>query len=305
MKIPVFILLALLTLLAGCAMPFGGSDSNPAPVSLARSFDANQVTRQQFRDKGVSIGGIVIRQGVTVHRYPDLPPLTERFDHYDQTEFWSIECERILAQKDSKLPVTPFFQFDDFVEDDLLNSMWDQYAQGGTIHGDLLNSVRAAQPGIQYVVMIRVDFDDVSRDINTSALMTQNDTGGLGKVRGVEHDPNQTLNSLHPTIKRVVGTTVTLYDLESARCIWEAGVVHDVSDSIDTKTMDDYSGFKAKQLETGRVVIEEQEEHLNAPAFSRVLDKCLNSLFSDMLKNMRNPDSIYEGDTYEGDWTDG
>ena len=275
-----------LVFLIGCAIPYPFSNKNPVPPTIEKSYSAKQVTLQQLQDEGVALGGIVIGQGATVRRYPDLPDQSVVFEHLDQTEFWSSNLERKFSDNVNDLTATPFFQFDDFIEDDLMTSIWSQYSQGGYIPQDLLESLHASRPGVRFLILVRVDYDDVSHDINTSWIIAQKYFEGLGRFSRAGYDPAQTNQSQRPTIKRVVGMTMGVFDMETALCVWEAGVIREVSTRIDPMTLNDYSGFQAKQLESGQVTIVEGEDFLDAPAFNPVLDKCLDALFSDMFKEM-------------------
>jgi len=281
------IFLAFLILLDGCAIPFstGNTDSAPPPP-IVKTFNANTVSFQDFQEGGVALGGVVIRQGVAVYRYPDLPTPGKKFDHYDQTEFWSSNCEREFAENVSNLSLTPFFRFNDFIEDDLLASVWAKYAQGGFLQPEILNSVHSAGSEIRFMILFRVEHDDIFHEINTAWSMFQNSQGDLGKVSGGGHDPDQVNKSNHPTIKRVVGVTMSVYDLETALCVWEAGVVDDVTESIDPENLNDFVGYQAKQIETGQVVVVEEEEFPEAPAFNRVMDKCLDTLYTDLKREV-------------------
>jgi len=273
--------------MAGCAIPFstGNTDSVPLPP-IEKTFNPESVSLQDFQEGGIALGGIVIRQGVTVYRYPDLPAPGKRFEHFDQTEFWSSNSEREFAENVSSISLTPFYRFNDFIEDDLLASIWVKYAQGGCLHPEILNSVHSAGPGVRFLLLFRVEHDDISHDIDTSWSMYQNPGTGLGKVSGGGHDPDQVNKSNHPTIKRVVGLTMSVYDLDSALCVWESGVFDDVSQSIDPQALNDYAGYQAQQIETGQVVVAEEKELPDAPAFNRVMDKCLDTLYTDLIRDV-------------------
>ena len=281
------LILASLSLMAGCAIPFstGNTDSVPLPP-IEKTFNPESVSLQDFQEGGIALGGIVIRQGVTVYRYPDLPAPGKRFEHFDQTEFWSSNSEREFAENVSSISLTPFYRFNDFIEDDLLASIWVKYAQGGCLHPEILNSVHSAGPGVRFLLLFRVEHDDISHDIDTSWSMYQNPGTGLGKVSGGGHDPDQVNKSNHPTIKRVVGLTMSVYDLDSALCVWESGVFDDVSQSIDPQALNDYAGYQAQQIETGQVVVAEEKELPDAPAFNRVMDKCLDTLYTDLIRDV-------------------
>ena len=79
---------------------------------------------------------------------------------------------------------------------------------------------------------------------------------------------------------------MSVYDLETALCVWEAGVVDDVTESIDPENLNDFVGYQAKQIETGQVVVVEEEEFPEAPAFNRVMDKCLDTLYTDLKREV-------------------
>jgi hypothetical protein len=280
------IILASLSLVSGCAVPFSTGPTEVPRPPIDKNSHANIISFQDFQEKGVALSGIVIRQGVDIHRYPDLPAPGERFDHCDQTEFWSSNCEREFADNISSLDLTPFQKFDDFIEDDLLTAIWARHAQGGHLDPELLNAVHSAGPGVRFLLLIRVEYDDISHDINTSYSMHQNSAAGLGRVSAGGHDPDQVNKSSRPTIKRVVGLTMSIYDLELAICAWESGVYEDVSQKVDPQTLNDFEGYQAKKIETGEVMVVEEEQFPDSPAFNWVMDKCLDKLYTDMIRKV-------------------
>ena len=79
---------------------------------------------------------------------------------------------------------------------------------------------------------------------------------------------------------------MSVYDLDSAHCVVEAGVFDDVSQSIDPQALNDYAGYQAQQIETGQVVVAEEKELPDAPAFNRVMDKCLDTLYTDLIRKV-------------------
>lgn len=275
--------LASFCLLAGCAgyVAFSSPDPNKLPP-VEKTFDENKVPLKELQEGGMALGGIVIRDGVSVHRYPDLPAPDKKFDHFDQTEFWSPNCEREFAENISDLSLTPFYRANEFIEDDVFASIWTKYSHGGFVPPELLNSVHDAGSGIRFLVFFRVEYDDISKDIDPTLTTFGSSRSGLGKVSGGGHDPDQVIASKDPTIKRIVGLTMSVYDLESTLCVWEASVFEDVSQSIEPETVDDYAGFQAKQIENGQVAIVQEEEIPGAPAFNWAMDKCLDSLYSEL-----------------------
>ena len=295
MKIPISILLASVTFLTGCVIAVPMGDNDPDPPAIEKTYRSEQITLQQLQDGGIALGGVVIRQGTTVHRYPDLPSRQTSFDHADQTKFWSFNCEREFAENVSDVILTPFFRFDEFIEDDLLTSIRAEYAHGGNISPALLESVHAAGSGVRYLIMVRVEYDDISRDIDTAWFIPPDNSGGLGKVSGSSYDPTLVNQTQRPTIRRVVGLTMGMFDLESARCVWEAGIVKEANHGVDPATLDDYSGIRTERIATGQVVIVE-EEIPNAPTFNSVMNKCLDAIYSDMFKGMNRRSRRLEAD---------
>jgi hypothetical protein len=253
---------------------------------VEKTFDENMVPFKELQEGGMALGGVVIREGVSVNRYPDLPAPDQNFGPFDQTEFWSPNCEREFAENLSNLSLTPFFRVNEFIEDDIFASIWAKYSHGGFVPPELLNAAHSTGPGVRFLIFFRVEYDDISKDIDPTLTTFGNSGSGLGKVSGGGHDPDQVMASKDPTIKRIVGLTMSVYDLESTLCVWEASVFEDVSQSIETDTLDDYAGFQAKQTETGQVEMVQEEEIPGTPAFTWAMDKCLDSLYSEMRRKV-------------------
>ena len=302
MKITVSLLLAPVMFLTGCVIAVPMGEDDPGPRAIENTYRSEQITLQQLQDEGIALGGVVIRQGTTVHRYPDLPSRKTRFGHADQTEFWSFNCEREFAENVSDVTLTPFFLFEEFIEGDLMTSIWAEYAYGGNISPALLESVHAAGSGVRYLIMVRVEYDDISRDIDTAWFIPPDNSGGLGKIYGSSYDPTLVNESQRPTIRRVVGLTMGMFDLESARCVWEAGIVKEANHGVDPATLVDYSGIRTERTATGQVVIVEEDRIPDAPAFNSVMDKCLDAIYRDMFKGMNATSRSLEADAPADDF---
>ena len=273
--------LVLLIILAGCSTPTPLND-DPVPKYFKQEYRSTTIPQSQFEESRIALGGVVVRDGVDIHRNPDLPPLKAKFDHATQTKIWCQNVEWKFAQKFSTPTLMPFSEFDEFIPDSVLKVLWADFAQGGYMEPEILESIRAEAPEVRYMIMVRVDYDRVAHDIDTAWLIEPNQAGGSGNVSGSAYNPDKSNNSLHPTIQRRVGLTMDLFDLETGLTVWEGRKIKDVKQHVDPQNMNDYGGYKSMEIEAGQFSIAEEDQHQDAPPFYMALEKCLGSLFKDM-----------------------
>jgi hypothetical protein len=277
--------LALLVLLVGCAKP-AFFEKESQPEYYKKDYKSHDLDLKDFEAGGVASAGIVVRDGVEIARTPDLPPENRVFDHAVQVETFSPTLEWKFAERFRKPAIVKFHDLDDFVPDDLLEAIWNKMALGGYLAPEILEAIHATEPGVRYLLLGRVEQDQVSTDINTAIFMGQQQYGGVAQDSGAIYNSSAANNSRPPTIQRKVGFVLALFDLETARCIWEDRHMVELHETTDPDSITKMGDYEVREKQGGEYSIEEIEDLSGAPTFTEALENGMGKLLKEMQKAM-------------------
>ena len=277
-------ILAVAIFLVGCSGS-GGFNGELQLDDTGKEVRFVIVTNEEFRTGGLALAGFVVRDSVKIHRTPDLPSEDAPFDHSNQNGFWGPVFERIYQSKISQPVLVPFWNFDNYVPDDLMEHVWATFAREGTLSPEILEQIRATGTEVRFVAMVLAYHDDLTYHVIVPGLKSVYRSGVKAGAAGLSSETPGDGNST-PGITRQRNTRfyMAIFDLKSTRLVWHRFVGVELHEDADRVALDNIGGFAPRALGDGEYAIEEVEDLTGAPSFSKALELGLKKLISEMEK---------------------
>lgn len=306
-------LFLLLLFSTGCAMPPDrGKDSHspyfshesrpevkgfqgvPQLDDSGKEYRPIIVTNEEFKEGGLALAGFVVRDSIKIHRTFDLPPEDSPFDHFIQNETFGPTFEQIYRDKIREPVLVPFWEFDDKIPDELLEEVWFTFARDGTLPPELLEEIRATDPGVRFISLALIYLDDLTYHVTVSGLTGLYQSGVKSNAGNISKVPNDPRDATGVTRQRNTAFMMALFDLETVILVWSGGVHVELHEESNLVALDNIGGFVAKDLGDGEYTFEEVEDLSGVPTFSEALEKGMKKLISEMEKaagGLPNPSS--------------
>jgi hypothetical protein len=268
------LLLPGLLLTAGCSPQF--------QPSVEKVYAPRQFTGSELRDGGVAVGCCILAHGVELYPTPDLPDIGSGFDHFAQSYLWSLLLDGVWAQRLPETPVLPFSVFEDRVPPADLTRALNQFAELRTPEPAVIQALAAARPGPRYLLLARVDGDELGYD-STNQMGNYPPEGGLGRISDLGREDRQPARPLNPEVYRVVTVTMEMLDLEKARSVWEGKVQREDRQRVEPNIPADDARFRVEKQGEDQVVFARDEALPDSPAFAELLRRCLEALVGQLV----------------------
>ena len=305
MKASISVALALLLMIAGCALPpdIEKDSQSPyfsrVPQSKAKGFRGEPqldesgkeyspilVTNEEFKEGRIALAGFVVRDGVNIHRTEDLPPEDAPFGHAIQNGLFGWQFEWIYRDKIAEPGLVPYWNLDDYVPDDLMVRIWAEFSGTGILSSETLEEIRATGSGVRFIAMVSVVYDELTYNVMVSGMSAYRNSGLKGGAEGLTKVPGVGESIPGVTRKRKTGFLMTVYDLEEGQSVWSGGIHVYLHEDADRTTLDNYGGFQPRETEDGEMVLEEVEDPTGAPHLNEAIEIAMKDLISRMEKDV-------------------
>ena len=190
---------------------------------------------QHMEAGGVAIGGVVARAGVILK--PESAADTALVDPDHWNAEWVHPVEWKFRAAFPSLPLRGFREFEFRVSHDLVESAWSEYAHGGYMSSGILGKFEDSGPGARFLLLVRVESDDVSQDLISGSTRVSNESGIKNRVGNAQSSLDMEPTFIRIDLVRKVGLTASLFDLEAGACVWEDRVVAESTIRIDPVTI--------------------------------------------------------------------
>lgn len=283
------LLVPALAVLTGC-LGVSAFDKSPEAAYYYQDFRGGKLEWEHMEAGGVAIGGVVARAGVILK--PESAADTALVDPDHWNAEWVHPVEWKFRAAFPSLPLRGFREFEFRVSHDLVESAWSEYAHGGYMSSGILGKFEESGPGARFLLLVRVESDDVSQDLISGSTRVSNESGIKNRVGNAQSSLDMEPTFIRIDLVRKVGLTASLFDLEAGACVWEDRVVAESTIRIDPESHPAYGDLDIHRTEDGQVILDGGDQP-EPPAYSKAYEKGLDTLL------YRLNDSINEPDQWE------
>ena len=194
-------------LCSGC----GGKVSS---VQYAADFDPLAADEAKY-----AVGGFVLGEKAEQKNDDDGETLSEHGDHRAQTDAWSALLYGPFLVARAGQNVWSWSALADNIPADAIAGVHQAYAVGGVMPQELLTALKGDLPDITYLVLARVDRNEIS----ISEMAPASHSDGLDSDGG--NVPATPSSLRHPVkTRRTVAVTMDVYDLHTGLSAWTGSV---------------------------------------------------------------------------------
>lgn len=278
-------LIPALALLTGC-LGVSAFDKAPEAAYYDQDFRGGKLEWEHMAADGVAIGGVVVREGVVLQ--PESAADTTKVDPALWNAEWVHPVEWKFRTAFPTLPLRGFREFEFRVSHDLVESAWGEYSHGGYMSSGVLGKFEESDPGARFLLLVRVESDDVSQDLISGSTTVSNESGIKNRVGNAQSSLDMEPTFIRIDLVRKVGLTASLFDLEAGACVWEDRVVAESTIRIDPESHPAYGDLDIHRTEDGQVILDGGDQP-DPPAFSKVYEKGLDTLLYRLNRSIDKP----------------
>ncbi len=166
-----------------------------------------------------AVGGFVLSEVANRQQGDEGEVSAHHGDHRQQTDAWSPLLYGPLLSQRSGLDVWSWSALRDNVPDASIDKLHRVYARAEPLSSNLVTAVADDLPNISYLVLARVDRNDIHIAELSQAIHTTDITAKVDEELGV---PGTLLNPVKT--RRTVVVTVDVFDLSTGRSVWTGTV---------------------------------------------------------------------------------
>lgn len=284
--IPAAILLLAFLALGGCA--------DPAPEVR---FQSAEDVLFGLPDERIAIGGLVVREGVATDDAAPQKPYDDE-DVLAVADRWTGILETSLSLVAPGLERWSWTAVSDQADPDLLRRALTVHRRGGLLRADLLTPLAGELPGCRYLLLARVDGNDVQMSNNDGFAETSREGhAGLGRTSVSGGEPGAASRGSY-SLRRTITLTMDLYDMISGRSVWSASVERSERELLTAEGGDDGSGFRveAPSVEVDRSAVAGREVRIEGrgglaggPTLEQILPDACDALVDELLQATAPP----------------
>jgi hypothetical protein len=195
-----------LLLLGGCA--------RVANVHHAADYDPLAQDGAKY-----AVGGFVLGSQTTLDSQAEIGSGAENSDPRAQTDAWANELYGPLLAGRAGLNVWAWSALRDNIPADTITAVQAEYAKGSGLPPEMITPLAADLPEITYLVLARIDRNDIEIGSNTPAVLGN-------QAANESRDPHAETDMMTRSVKtrRIVKVTMNVFDLRSGRSVWSGAV---------------------------------------------------------------------------------
>lgn len=211
-------LVALLAGAAGCDRPEVSYKNDEFPFRL-------------LLENRLALGGIVANGRVRIE--PEDPVAFDREipNPYAEADRWARYLETSFLVQAPELDRWAWPAVADQVDPVLMTSLFRDYRRGGALRREQLRQLGAELPGTRFLLLARIDENNLSLESGGALAPFPSSSSGLGKA--ADPDVPRPLDRGGYSQRRTIRLSMELYDLETGRSIWTAAVRRDRDELLD------------------------------------------------------------------------
>ena len=278
-----FLVILVVVLSGGCTI---SSKELPKVAHMDQA-----ISKSDLRDGGVTTGGVVVATDVDLKRSVDLPEPAEPFNLLDQCRFWNGELIAAYDDQVGRWPERDFFQLCDFLSRDAVALILQAYADERLIAPEVWKEIESAGLGTRYILLARVDGDDVWRsgrfgmkqDFDFTSQQARSD--GLGGVFKESQSETQEVGLRKVKIGRTVTVTLDLFDIAAGCSIAQVSARRSDEETVDSHPADDVATLATATAQVDSLGVEDGSEAETYPEFTPLLQECLEVALRGMIRS--------------------
>ncbi len=172
-----------------------------------------------------AVGGFVLGAQAELDRQAEIGTPDQNADPRYQTETWAPVLYGPMLTRRDDLEVWAWTALRENIPVDTITAVQTAYARGSVMPPAMFTQVAGDLPDITYLVLARIDRNDIEIGSNTPA--------NLGNQAAIEsRDPHTVVDQMTRTIKtrRTVAVSLDVYDLRSGRSVWSSSVERNLTE---------------------------------------------------------------------------